>query len=187
MNSFSHSILARSLMTGVATLALVVVAPAAVRAETVIVLGDDGAAGADGVNSGDPGMPGDDGESVAANAGSVHPITAVTEATAERRLRGQPRPSSLARRKRTLFLMAVLVVGAAEAEIFRVSTAMVAPAVPLLLRVLRRTRTAARSPAVRARSAVREGSQASSSAAAMAVRAAARRLVATRPPAVRRT
>ena len=76
VNSIYRSILARSLMTGAASLAFVLMAPAMVRAETVIVQGDDGAAGADGVNPGDDGMPGGDGESVGADAGSVHPITA---------------------------------------------------------------------------------------------------------------
>ena len=75
MNSISRSILARSLMTGAASLAFVAMAPAWVRAETVIVQGTDGAPGADGVNPGDDGMPGGDGEPAAANAGSVHPIT----------------------------------------------------------------------------------------------------------------
>jgi hypothetical protein len=60
MNSVHRSILARLLMTG-AALAAVVMA-SAVRAETVVVQGDDGAAGADG-------------ESVTASAGSVNPIT----------------------------------------------------------------------------------------------------------------
>jgi hypothetical protein len=73
MNSISRSILARSLMTGAASLAFVVLAPAIVRAETVIVQGTDGAAG--GVNPDGDGLPGGDGESVAADAGSVHPIT----------------------------------------------------------------------------------------------------------------
>jgi hypothetical protein len=68
MNSISRSILARSLMTGAASLALMVMAPAWVRAETVVVQGDDGVAGPDGVNPGDDGMPGGDGEPAAANA-----------------------------------------------------------------------------------------------------------------------
>ena len=45
MNSIYRSILARSLMTGVASLAMLM-APAGVRADIVIVQGDDGAAGA---------------------------------------------------------------------------------------------------------------------------------------------
>jgi hypothetical protein len=57
MNSISRSILARSLMTGAASLAVMMMAPAWVGAETVIVQGDDGAAGPDGVNPGDPGQP----------------------------------------------------------------------------------------------------------------------------------
>jgi hypothetical protein len=50
MNSIHRSILARSLMTGVASLAFVVMAPAGVRADTVIVQGTDGANGASGVD-----------------------------------------------------------------------------------------------------------------------------------------
>ena len=45
MNSFSRSIFARSLMTGAASLAVMTMGPAGVRAEIVIVQGDDGAAG----------------------------------------------------------------------------------------------------------------------------------------------
>ena len=69
------SILTRALMMGVASLAVMMATAAGARADIVTVQGDDGAAGADGVNPGDPGMPGGDGESVAANAGSVQPIT----------------------------------------------------------------------------------------------------------------
>ena len=58
-------------MTGVASLAVMMVTAGGVRAETVIVQGADGAAG---VMGGDP-ISGGDGESVAAVAGSVHPIT----------------------------------------------------------------------------------------------------------------
>ena len=43
MNSIYRSILARSLMTGVASLAFTMMGPAGVRAEIVIVQGDDGA------------------------------------------------------------------------------------------------------------------------------------------------
>jgi hypothetical protein len=75
MKSIHRSILTRALMTGVASLAFVMASAGGVRADIVTVQGDDGAAGADGVNPGDPGMPGGDGESVAANAGSVQPIT----------------------------------------------------------------------------------------------------------------
>ena len=57
MNSIYRSILARSVMTGAASLAFMMMGPAWVRAETVIVQGGDGAAGADGVNLGDPGLP----------------------------------------------------------------------------------------------------------------------------------
>src|SRR5580693_4077689 len=83
MNSIYRSILARSLMTGVASLTFTAMGPAGVRAEIVIVQGDDGAAGADGVDPGDNGVPGGDGESVTANAGSAQPVTApLNKATA---------------------------------------------------------------------------------------------------------
>jgi hypothetical protein len=76
MKSIHCSILMRALMTGVASLAFVMVSAGGLRAEIVTVQGDDGAAGADGVFSGDNGMPGGDGESVSGNAGSAQPITA---------------------------------------------------------------------------------------------------------------
>ena len=83
MKSIHRSILTRALMTGVASLAFVMVSAGGVRAEIVTVQGDDGAAGANGVNPGDNGMPGGDGESVSANAGSAQPITApLNKATA---------------------------------------------------------------------------------------------------------
>jgi hypothetical protein len=83
MKAIHRSILAQALMTSAASLALMMMGAAGVRAEIVTVQGDDGAAGADGVNPGDNGMPGGDGESVAANAGSTQPITApVNKATA---------------------------------------------------------------------------------------------------------
>jgi hypothetical protein len=75
MNTFSRSILARSLMTGAASLALTMMVAAELRAETVSVGGTDGAAGADGVNPGDDGAPGGDGGSVTASAGSAHSVT----------------------------------------------------------------------------------------------------------------
>ena len=53
MKSIHRSILTRALMTGVASLAFVMVSAGGVRAE-ITVQGDDGAAGADGVNPGDP-------------------------------------------------------------------------------------------------------------------------------------
>ena len=49
MKSIHRSILTRALMTGVASLAFVMVSAGGVRAEIVTVQGDDGAAGADGV------------------------------------------------------------------------------------------------------------------------------------------
>jgi hypothetical protein len=76
MKSIHRSILTRALMTGVATLAFVMVGVGGVSAEIVTVQGDDGPAGEDGVNPGDPGMLGGDGEPVSANAGSAQPITA---------------------------------------------------------------------------------------------------------------
>ena len=117
-------------MTGVASLAFVMVGAGGVRAEIVTVQGDDGAAGADGVNPGDNGMPGGDGESVSANAGGAQPITAplnkatatggnggqggngvdagrlAMAATAARRTPRHRPPSSPVRRKRTPFLTA---------------------------------------------------------------------------------
>jgi hypothetical protein len=68
MNSISRSVLARSLMAGTASLAILVIAPAIVRADIVIVTGTDGSAGGNGSDGGD-------GESVAANAGNVTPVT----------------------------------------------------------------------------------------------------------------
>ena len=71
-----RSILARSLMAVAASLAFMMMGAAGVRADIVIVQGDNGAAGADGVNPGDPGLPGGDGESVSADAGSAQPTRA---------------------------------------------------------------------------------------------------------------
>ena len=48
MKSIHRSILARSLMAGVASLAVMTMGPAGVRAEIVTVQGDNGANGADG-------------------------------------------------------------------------------------------------------------------------------------------
>lgn len=74
--TIDRSIFAWSLMTGVASLAFMMMGVAGVRAEVVIVQGDNGAAG-------DPGQSGGDGELVEANAGSVHPITSpLNKATA---------------------------------------------------------------------------------------------------------
>jgi hypothetical protein len=75
MKSIHRSKLTRALMAGAASLACVMIGAAAVRAETVAVLGSDGLAGADGVNPNDPGLPGGDGESATANAGSTQPVT----------------------------------------------------------------------------------------------------------------
>ena len=71
MKSIPRSILARALMTSVASLPFMTLGAAGVRAEIVTVQGDDGSPGADGVNPDDHGLPGGDGESVAANAGSA--------------------------------------------------------------------------------------------------------------------
>jgi hypothetical protein len=79
MKSIHRSILMRALMTGVASLAFMMMGAGAVRAETVLVQGANGANGADAVNSGEDGMPGGDGESVAAEAGSAHPGHLSTE------------------------------------------------------------------------------------------------------------
>jgi hypothetical protein len=73
--TMDRSILARSLMTGVASLAFMMAGAAGARADMVTVQGDDGANGANAVNSGENGGPGGDGESVAAAAGSVSPVT----------------------------------------------------------------------------------------------------------------
>src|SRR5580704_15337275 len=83
MSPIHHPILKCALMTSAVSLAFTLMAAEAGRAETVIVQGDDGAAGANGVNPGDNGLPGGDGESVTANAGSAQPITApLNKATA---------------------------------------------------------------------------------------------------------
>jgi hypothetical protein len=58
MKSIHRSNLTRALMAGVALLAFMMMGAAGVRAETVTVQGDDGAAGADGVNPGGDGQPG---------------------------------------------------------------------------------------------------------------------------------
>ena len=68
--AIDRSFLTRLLQTTALSLALITASAAVVRAEIVIVQGDDGVNGADGVNPGDPGLPGGDGESVTANAGS---------------------------------------------------------------------------------------------------------------------
>jgi hypothetical protein len=75
MRSIHRSILTRTLMTGAASLAVMMASGAGTRAEIVTVQGDDGLAGADGVNPGDDGLPGGGGESVSTNAGSAQPIT----------------------------------------------------------------------------------------------------------------
>src|ERR1700678_2647522 len=76
MQAIHRSILAQALMTSAASLVLMTLSAAGVRAAIVTVQGDDGAAGAGGENPGDNGMPGGDGGSVSRNAGSTQPITA---------------------------------------------------------------------------------------------------------------
>lgn len=73
--AMDRSFLSRLLLTTALSLPLMTASGAGVHADIVTVQGADGANGADGVNAGDPGLPGDDGESVAADAGSLHPIT----------------------------------------------------------------------------------------------------------------
>jgi len=73
--AMDRSFLSRLLLTTALSLPLMTASGAGVHADIVTVQGADGANGADGVNPGDPGLPGDDGESVAADAGSLHPIT----------------------------------------------------------------------------------------------------------------
>jgi hypothetical protein len=75
MKSIHRSMLAHAWMTGVASLAFVMVSAGGVRAEIVTVQGDDGPAGADGVDPNGNGMQGDGGESVIGSAGSAQPIT----------------------------------------------------------------------------------------------------------------
>jgi hypothetical protein len=83
MNSIYRSILARSLMTGVASLAFMMMGATGVRAEIVTVQGDNGANGMDGVPPDGAGQPGGDGETVNASAGSPNPYTApLNQATA---------------------------------------------------------------------------------------------------------
>jgi hypothetical protein len=76
MKSSHRSILTRALMTGVASLAFVMVSAGGVRADIVTVQGANGAAGSDASNTGNDAQSGGDGESVSANAGSTQPITA---------------------------------------------------------------------------------------------------------------
>jgi hypothetical protein len=80
MDSISRSILARSLMAGVASLAFTTMSAAPVRAETVFVQGDDGTTGADGTLSLPPG-DGQDGGSVGAEASGLTGILNKATAT----------------------------------------------------------------------------------------------------------
>ena len=80
MNSLSRSILARSLMTGAAVLAVMAMAPGVgPRRNRGLCRAMMAQRGADGVNPGDAGMTGDNGESVTANAGSAHPVYCVPQ------------------------------------------------------------------------------------------------------------
>lgn len=76
MRSIHRSILTRALMTGAASLAVMMASAAGARAEIVTVQGEDGFPGADGANPNSPGQPGGDGELVVAIGGSVQPVTA---------------------------------------------------------------------------------------------------------------
>jgi hypothetical protein len=72
MKSIHRSILTRALMTSAASLAFIMMNAAGVRAESVSVLGANGANAVDG----DPDVPAGEGESVTATAGSMQPVTA---------------------------------------------------------------------------------------------------------------
>jgi PEP-CTERM motif len=71
MNSVHHSILTRTLMASVASLAFMMIGAPGVRAETVFVQGANGANAVDG----DPDVPATGGESATATAGSMQPVT----------------------------------------------------------------------------------------------------------------
>jgi hypothetical protein len=71
MKSIHRSVLTRTLMTGAASLAFVMVSAGGVRAETAIVHGTDGANAVDG----DPDVPATGGEPATATAGSMQPVT----------------------------------------------------------------------------------------------------------------
>ena len=71
MKSIHRSIFARALMTGAASLAVMMASAAEGRAESVFV---QGANGANAVDS-DPDVQATSGESVAATAGSMQPVT----------------------------------------------------------------------------------------------------------------
>jgi hypothetical protein len=71
MRSIHRSILARTLMTGAASLAFTMMSAGEVHAETVLVQGADGANAVDG----NPNVPATSGESVTATAGSTQPVT----------------------------------------------------------------------------------------------------------------
>jgi hypothetical protein len=71
--AFHLSILTRLLRTTALPLALMSAGSVSAYAETVVIVGDNGVAGANGVNPGDPGQPGGDGESVTADAGVSPP------------------------------------------------------------------------------------------------------------------
>jgi hypothetical protein len=74
MKSFDRSILTRALMTGAASLALLMIGAAEGRAESVFVQGANGA----NFIYGDPDVPATDGESVTATAGSTDPYNSAS-------------------------------------------------------------------------------------------------------------
>jgi hypothetical protein len=132
MKSIHRSILTRALMTGVASLAFMMVTAGGVRAETVIVRGADGAAG---VMGGDP-ISGGDGESVAASpevciqsrspkmkarrpAEMVAKAASASSAPAAAEMAGRPLrkrepPSLRAQREQTLILSVEMAAWAEE-------------------------------------------------------------------------
>jgi len=185
MNSISRSILARSLMTGAASLGFVMMSAAGVRAETVIVQGDEGAAGADGVNSGDPGMSGDDGsrwlprraacsrllrpsikrrqpeEMAARSARAQRPARGAMAAMAAPPTRLRRRQSSPVRRKRTPTLMVETAARAARAAQTAYSYPdLAAPAASRQRGVPRQARAAVQAPVAPPRKAGQEATQA---------------------------
>jgi hypothetical protein len=114
MKSIHCSILTRLLMTGVSSLAFVMVSAGGVRADIVTVQGANGAAGSDASNTGNDAQSGGDGESVSANAGSTQPITAP---------QNQPSQEAAAvARAATAFLAIPLVKAAVLAEMAALRT-----------------------------------------------------------------
>ena len=204
MKPIHHSILAWSLMTGAASLAFMMMGAAGVRADIVIVQGDNGSAG-------DPGLPGGDGESVAADAGSVHPVTVPPEQGHRDRRKWRPRrqcerfkwrqrrqrrsgnrDGGDGRRSGSATADADSFGGAggaggiggngASARAPKAARAATRPR-----RATRRTETVAPSPAARPRKAATGATEAALSSVPKEARAVARRLTARRHPAARGT